>query len=209
MMRMRTSFVFGVAAVLLLSAVTFAAGLAPARSAPTTQSANQPTPHNVAGQARGRNHSHDLSKQDDAAPHAAAPAMTFATITVAIDPQGTPLAAYQFELRAEAGFKVVGLDNAGHHGFSDPPYYDLNAAANGTDRLIIADYALLPPDELSGELQTVAVVHAVFNLPLDEDHAAIADGLSLTLTTAADSDGTRIDADISYDLHFAQRQDQE
>lgn len=136
----------------------------------------------------------------------ALPAIRFATITVTIDPKGAPLAAYQFEITADHAFTVVGLDNAGHPSFSDPPRYDRAAAADGTDRLIIADYATLAAGQLVAKPQRVAVIHAAFTL---DDAGQLADGISLTLTAAADPAGNRIDADITYDLHLAERPGQE
>lgn len=134
------------------------------------------------------------------------PGVRFATITVTIDPKGAPLAAYQFEITADHAFTVVGLDNAGHPSFSDPPRYDRAAAADGTDRLIIADYATLAAGQLVAKPQRVAVIHAAFTL---DDAGQLADGISLTLTAAADPAGNRIDADMTYDLHLAERPGQE
>lgn len=137
------------------------------------------------------------------------PALRFATITVTIDPKGAPLAAYQFEIEAGHAFTVVGLDHAGHPAFADPPRYDRAAAADGTDRLIIADYATLAAGQLVAKPQRVAVIHAAFTLDAGDDAGQLADGIALTLTAAADPAGNRIDADITYDLHLAERPGQE
>lgn len=154
-----------------------------------------------------------LAKQAQPADRAAAPvpgpAVRFATITVTIDPKGAPLAAYQFEVSAGHAFTVVGLDHAGHPSFADPPRYDRAAAADGTDRLIIADYATLAAGQLVAKPQRVAVIHAAFALDAGDDTGQLTDGIALTLTAAADPAGNRIDADITYDLHLAERPGQE
>ncbi len=139
----------------------------------------------------------------------AAPAVRFATITVTIDPKGVPLAAYQFEVTAGHAFTVVGLDHAGHPAFADPPRYDRAAAADGTDRLIVADYSTRPAGQLVAKPQRVAVIHAAFTLDAGDDAGQLTDSIALTLTAAADPAGNRIDADITYDLHLAERPGQE
>lgn len=63
----------------------------------------------------------------------------FAWIDVTIDPQGRPLAAYQFELKTVAGdVKIVGIEGGEHAAFSEPPYYDPAALSN--NRVIIAAF---------------------------------------------------------------------
>ena len=73
----------------------------------------------------------------------AAPAPTtdasFTYVDVSIDPHGSPLAAYQFELRATAGdVKLVGIEGGEHAAFTKPPYYDTRALLN--DRIVIAAF---------------------------------------------------------------------
>lgn len=149
-----------------------------------------------------------MSKQQ-AGDNADAPALRFATVTVTIDPKGVPLAAYQFEIAAGHAFTVVGLDSAGHPSFSDPPRYDRAAAAEGTDRLIVADYTTRPIGQLVAKPQRVATIHAAFTVDDETTRAQLADSIALTLTAAADAEGNRIDADITYDLHLAERPGQE
>ena len=154
-----------------------------------------------AGRRIGQRH---VAKQLDG-DNAAAPAVRFATITVTIDPGGVPLAAYQFEIAAGHAFTVVGLDHAGHPSFSDPPHYDRTAALDGTDRLIIADYSTRPIGQLIAKPQRVAVIHAAFTVEPGHDAEQLAESVALTLTAAADSEGNRIDADITYEIHLAER----
>src|SRR5258708_5660502 len=67
------------------------------------------------------------------------PRSPFAYVDVFIDPHGTPLAAYQFELRATAGdVKLVGIEGGEHAAFAKPPYYDPKALLN--DRIVIAAF---------------------------------------------------------------------
>jgi hypothetical protein len=74
----------------------------------------------------------------------AAPAPTtadasFRYVDVFIDPHGTPLAAYQFELRATAGdVKLVGVEGGDHAAFARPPYYDTRALL--TERIVVAAF---------------------------------------------------------------------
>ena len=64
---------------------------------------------------------------------------SFTYIDVSIDPHGSPLGAYQFELRATAGdVKLVGIEGGEHAAFAKPPYYDTRALLN--DRIVIAAF---------------------------------------------------------------------
>jgi hypothetical protein len=64
---------------------------------------------------------------------------SFTYVDVSIDPHGTPLAAYQFELRTTAGdVKLVGIEGGEHAAFAKPPYYDTRALLN--DRIVIAAF---------------------------------------------------------------------
>lgn len=146
-------------------------------------------------------------------PDNAAPAIHFAVITVSIDPKGTPLAAYQFELTAGHAFTVVGLGNAENPSFPGPPRYDRTADTDTTDRLIVADYSTTAVGQLIAKPYPVATIHAAFTLlpgtDADDALGQIADTIALTLTAAADTDGNRIDADLTFDLHPPQRPGQE
>jgi hypothetical protein len=65
--------------------------------------------------------------------------VSFTYVDVFIDPHGTPLAAYQFELRATSGdVKLVGIEGGEHAAFAKPPYYDTRALLN--DRIVIAAF---------------------------------------------------------------------
>jgi hypothetical protein len=67
------------------------------------------------------------------------PRSPFCYVDVFIDPHGTPLAAYQFELRATSGdVKLVGIEGGEHAAFAKPPYYDAKALLN--ERIVIAAF---------------------------------------------------------------------
>ena len=63
----------------------------------------------------------------------------FVWVDAFIDPQGQPLAAYQFELKAEgADVTLVGVEGGEHPAYVEPPYYD--PKANLQNRIIIAAF---------------------------------------------------------------------
>ena len=67
------------------------------------------------------------------------PPSPFTYVDVFIDPHGSPLAAYQFELRATAGdVKLVGIEGGEHKAFAAPPYYDSKALL--VERIVIAAF---------------------------------------------------------------------
>jgi hypothetical protein len=73
------------------------------------------------------------------APARAPNSVRFGALDVFIDPNGQPLAAYQFELKVAAGdVKLVGVEGGEHSAFGRPPYYD--AAALTRQRIVIAAF---------------------------------------------------------------------
>jgi hypothetical protein len=115
----------------------------------------------------------------------AAPATRFVALDVFIDPAGTPLAAYQFELKAKGGqAKLVGIEGGEHAAFRRAPYYDTTANVN--DRVVIA--AFDTGDDLPAAHTRVArVMLAVTGSPT---YAA-------DLQVAASADGKPVNATIS------------
>lgn len=66
-------------------------------------------------------------------------AIRFAWVDAYIDPQGKPLAAYQFELTARgADVTLIGIEGGEHPAFIQPPYYD--PRANLQNRIVIAAF---------------------------------------------------------------------
>lgn len=125
---------------------------------------------------------------------------TFATIDITVDPQGQPLAAYQFKLTsADTTFTVVGVEGGEHAAYDHgrPPYFDPVAKQGETDHLILAEYALpqLEADALPTEAIRVATVHVLFaGPPRENDDPTI----RLTLIAAGNAEGQRIDAQLSH-----------
>ena len=68
------------------------------------------------------------------------PKVRFMYVSVYVDSQARPLAAYQFELAAKTGdVRIAGVEGGEHRAFRKPPYYDL--AALRTGRMIIAAFS--------------------------------------------------------------------
>ena len=117
------------------------------------------------------------------------PAVRFVWLDIYVDPHGTSLAAYQFELSAPRGqITIVGIENGTHPAFREPPYYDRRA--KGNNRAIIA--AFNTGENLPTEKAHVASIHIMITGDGDPDY-------QLTLTVAADPDGTAIPAAISFE----------
>ena len=133
---------------------------------------------------------------------------TFLTIDLTIDPKGQPLGAFQVEMTSpDTTFAVVGVEAGEHDAFDHgrPPYFDPVAQQDGTDRLVLAEYARpeLKADRLPTGPVRIATVHVM--MP-----AAPADGapeplIQLTLTAAGNADGERIDAQASYSFRTPER----
>ena len=111
----------------------------------------------------------------------------FAWVDAYIDPQGQPLAAYQFELKAQgAGVTLVGVEGGEHPAYAEPPYYD--PKANLQNRIVIA--AFNTGDNLPTTRTRVARVMVRVS-------GAEAPRYSAKLEVAASSDAKPISANIS------------
>lgn len=133
---------------------------------------------------------------------------TFATLDITIDPKGKPLGAYQFELSSKNGdFRVVGIEAGDHPAFDHerPPYYDRVADERQTERLIIAEFARA--DLVADALPTQPVLIVKLHVMLVRDKAEIEKdpAFELTLITAGDTDGKKIDAKLSHTLQIPER----
>ena len=62
----------------------------------------------------------------------------FGYVDVLVDAGATALAAYQVELSAGAGVKIVGIEGGESGAFKEPPYYD--PAALSQNRVIVAAF---------------------------------------------------------------------
>jgi len=119
---------------------------------------------------------------------------TFQTLDIYLDPQGTPLGAYQFELtEADGRMTVVGLENGEHPAFAQPPFYDESAVAAGrADRVIAAAYSLRPPERLPTSRTRVCTVHMQLT-------GSAAPSYQLTLIAAGNAEGRPIPATIEFE----------
>ncbi|HSV99963.1 MAG TPA: hypothetical protein VLI39_07315 [Sedimentisphaerales bacterium] len=131
----------------------------------------------------------------------------FAPVHVYLDPAGSPLAAYQFELvcsvpvRAysptdgednasrrhyERRIKIVGVEGGEHVAFKEAPYYDPAALMN--DRIIIA--AFNTGSNLPTTRTRIATIHLQITGDVEPKYA-------LSLTTAADANGENLPVEIT------------
>lgn len=119
-----------------------------------------------------------------------APAATrFMPVEVHIDPNGEPLAAYQFELQAEpSGVRIVGLEGGAHPALADPPYYDPEAMRG--DRVIVAAFSTNAPADLPTQKTRVATIHVA--VPVDAQPR-----FTIELQAAADGAGETVEATIT------------
>ena len=116
-------------------------------------------------------------------PAAPAAAPRFAAVDVLIDPQGRPLAAYQFEFATEVGqVSLVGIESGEAGAFAArPPYYDPAALAG--NRVIVGDYSLA--DDLPKA--KIRVARLMLEIGGDARPQYV-----VKLTAAADADGKPI-----------------
>jgi len=109
-------------------------------------------------------------------------AFRFEAVDIFADPQGKPLAAYQFELSdVENRIKIVGVEGGTHPAFSKPPYYDPKALRG--NRIIVA--AFNTGSDLPVAETRIARIHVMIRGKKDPDYI-------LKPVTAASPDGTEI-----------------
>ena len=111
----------------------------------------------------------------------------FAPVHIYLDSAGSPLAAYQFELKATAGtIKIVGVEGGEHSAFGEAPYYD--PAALAQDRIIIA--AFNTGRDLPTGRTRIATIHLQITGDTEPEY-------ELELTIAADPDGQETPAELT------------
>jgi hypothetical protein len=121
------------------------------------------------------------------------PAIRFEAIDVYIDSAHQPLAAYQFELLADAAnVKIVGVEGGAHAAFREPPYYD--PAALSRNRIIIA--AFNTGHDLPKGKTRVARLHLQVTGPAPQyqtklDTAATTEGKEIPATASVEAGATR------------------
>ncbi len=129
-----------------------------------------------------------LSEEPVAAQARAGEAVRFMAVHVFIDSHEAPLAAYQFDLIGRGSdVKIVGLEGGEHPAFADAPYYDSKAMMG--DRVIAAAFSTKSAGELPAGRVRVATVHLQVEGSADPQ-------FEVKLTTAANTDGEKIAADI-------------
>ena len=119
---------------------------------------------------------------------------TFQTLEIYLDPQGSPLGAYQFELtEAHGRMTVVGLENGEHPAFAQPPFYDHAAVSSGrADRVIAAAYSLRPAASLPTGRTRVCTVHVQLTGAGEPE-------FELSLVVAGNAEGRPIPATIEFE----------
>jgi hypothetical protein len=81
----------------------------------------------------------------------------FVAMDLVIDPQGEGLAAYQVEIKASAGVKIVGVEGGEHPEFRQAPYYDPKGIQH--ERLIVAAFSTADASKLPNRPTRVLTVH--------------------------------------------------
>ena len=111
----------------------------------------------------------------------------FAPVHIYLDSGSSPLAAYQFELKATAGtIKIVGVEGGEHAAFGEAPYYD--PAALAQDRIIIA--AFNTGSDLPTGRTRIATIHLQITGDTEPEY-------ELELTIAADAEGQELPAELT------------
>jgi len=117
----------------------------------------------------------------------AEPSVRFAPVHIYLDSGDTPLAAYQFELRATtSSVKIVGVEGGEHPAFHNAPYYDPAALAN--NRIIIAAFST--GADLPKGRTRIATIH--LQIPGDAEPE-----YELKLAVAADANGRECPAELT------------
>lgn len=122
--------------------------------------------------------------------HADGMKVRFAAVDIHLE-SAQPVAAWQFELSEAGGrMRVVGVENGDSPAFAKAPYYDRKAVSDGrADRVIVADFTLLPPPELPVGTVRIATVHV--RLAGDSEPEYI-----LRLVTAGNAEGKPVPASV-------------
>jgi hypothetical protein len=109
----------------------------------------------------------------------------FVAMDVIIDPQGESLAAYQVEIKASAGAKIVGVEGGEHPEFRKAPYHDTKGIQQ--ERLIVAAFSTADTSKLPNTPTRVLTVHLQCEGQLK---------LETNLKVAADARGQKITAKV-------------
>lgn len=112
----------------------------------------------------------------------------FGWVDVFIDSGEAALAAYQFELSAEAGdVRIVGIEGGGHEAFAAPPYYDERAMQH--DHVIVGAFNTGEATALPVGRVRVARIHVRVEGDRPAEYVA-------RLQTAGDVHGEKLDVQL-------------
>jgi hypothetical protein len=127
---------------------------------------------------------------DQTALPAADPSVRFLPVHVYLDTKGQPLAAYQFEMKANGPeVKIVGVEGGEHAAYKNPPYYD--PAALMQNRIILAAFST--DETLPTGKTRIATLHLQVTGPGYPDFAT-------ELTVTASADGRNIPANLTLNI---------
>ena len=113
----------------------------------------------------------------------------FQAVDVFVDSSNSVLAAYQLEFAiTNSNAKIVGIEGGEHPAFAEAPFYDPKAIQH--ERVILAAFSTQPADKLPSGKTRVATIHLQIS---GSDELKF----ETKLTTAANSDGSKIAVTIS------------
>lgn len=118
----------------------------------------------------------------------AAEPVRFIAVDVVLDPKGQPLAAYQIEIQAEPGVKIVGVEGGEHPEFRKAPHYDPSAIQ--TERLVAAAFTTAGSDKLPTSVTRILTLHL-------QTTNASAPQLQANLKLAAQPNAQKIKAQVT------------
>jgi len=115
----------------------------------------------------------------------------FCAVDIYLDPNGSPLAAYQIEFAvSNVTAKIVGIEGGENAAFREPPFYDSKAMQR--DRVVLGAFSTANSTQLPSARTRVARVHLQLS-------GANSPQYELKIQAAADSDGKRILVEGAYD----------
>jgi hypothetical protein len=109
--------------------------------------------------------------------------LRFLAVDVIVDSQDQPLAAYQIDLKAPPGTRIVGIEGGAPAAFSEPPHYDPKAIQG--EQVILGAFSTLPERQLPKGRTRVATIH------LQSEKAAVPEFV-IQSATAANAKGSKI-----------------
>jgi hypothetical protein len=112
----------------------------------------------------------------------------FLAMDVFIDPKGQALAAYQLEIAAPPGVKIVGVEGGEHPEFRKAPYYDPKGIQR--ERLIVAAFTTADETKLPRAQTRVLTLHL-------ESASAETPKLEMNFKLTAATNGQKIPSDIT------------